>query len=383
LQVTIDRPNLATEQTMRIGYVLTTLGMGGAERQALEVAEQMERRGHSVHVLVLGPPVREEWPVRLNVTRLDLRRNPASLVAAFRRARGFVHDFRPDLLHSHCFHANLFARLLRLGGARCGVISTIHNVYEGPWPRMLAYRLTGRWADQTMAVSRVAADRFIAEGAVAAERMGVAVNGIDTEQFAPDEMRRVATRMAMAAGESFVWLSAGRLTPAKDYPNLLRAFARVRDRRAEATLWIAGEGSSAYAALLKAQARTLGVEESVRWLGLRRDMAALLDGADGFVLGSAWEGMPLVLGEAMAMEKPVVATDVGGVRELTGELGVLAPAGDSAMLAAAMLGVMDKPLDERRRLGAESRARIEAGFGLDARVDEWEQLYHTVVERGR
>ena len=61
--------------------------------------------------------------------------------------------------------------------------------------------------------------------------------------------------------------------------------------------------------------------ERVRWLGLRRDMPALLDAAEAFVLASAWEGMPLVIGEAMAMEKPVVATDVGGVREMVGDAG--------------------------------------------------------------
>ena len=72
-------------------------------------------------------------------------------------------------------------------------------------------------------------------------------------------------------------------------------------------------------------AEVLGVSGFVRWLGLRDDMPSLLDGADAFVLSSAWEGMPLVVGEAMAMEKPVVATDVGGVRELVGDAGVVIP----------------------------------------------------------
>ena len=67
----------------------------------------------------------------------------------------------------------------------------------------------------------------------------------------------------------------------------------------------------------------------MRWLGLRRDMPALLDAADGFVSGSAWEGMPLAVGEAMVMEKPIVATDVGGVRELVGDAGAIVEAKDS------------------------------------------------------
>jgi glycosyltransferase involved in cell wall biosynthesis len=79
------------------------------------------------------------------------------------------------------------------------------------------------------------------------------------------------------------------------------------------------ESIGASSTAVQALAADLG--NSVRWLGLRRDMPALLDAADGFVLSSAWEGMPLAVGEAMAMEKSVVATDVGGVRELMGDTG--------------------------------------------------------------
>ena len=107
---------------------------------------------------------------------------------------------------------------------------------------------------------------------------------------------------------------------------MLEAFGRVRERRAEARLWIAG-----------AEWRSGGAE-GVSWLGMRGDVAGLMDGADGFVLSSRWEGMPLAVAEAMAMEKPVVATDVGGVRELVGECGVLV--GDVGGLAEAMVEVM-------------------------------------------
>ena len=90
----------------------------------------------------------------------------------------------------------------------------------------------------------------------------------------------------------------------------------------------------------------------VRRLGLRSDIAALLDAADGFVLSSAWEGMPLAVGEAMAMAKPVVATDVGGVRELVGDAGVLVPAKNPTALAEAMVAMMKRPTEERSAMGA-------------------------------
>jgi glycosyltransferase involved in cell wall biosynthesis len=122
-----------------------------------------------------------------------------------------------------------------------------------------------------------------------------------------------------------------------------------------------------------------GSFEQVRWLGLRRDLPALLDAADGFVLASAWEGMPLVVGEAMAMERPVVATDVGGVRELVGDAGVLVPASDSEALANAMASLMERSAEDRRRLGRAARNRIESQFSMNARADEWDDLYQDVL----
>ena len=166
---------------------------------------------------------------------------------------------------------------------------------------------------------------------------------------------------------------------AKDYPNLLRAFALVRREFPEAQLWIAGEAAGAESAAIQAQSAELGA--AVRWLGLRRDMPALLDAADGFVLASAWEGMPLVLGEAMAMEKPVVATDVGGVRELVGDAGIIVPAKNPERLAEAMLTTMRGTDEERRRSGRAGRARITAVFSMDAKADQWEAIYRASLNQ--
>jgi len=104
-------------------------------------------------------------------------------------------------------------------------------------------------------------------------------------------------------------------------------------------------------------------------------MAATLAAADAFVLSSAWEGMPLVVAEAMAMEKPVVATEVGGVRELVGENGLLIPAKDPQALARAMLKVMSMAPGEHRAMGRAARTRILQHFDMNAKADEWESLY--------
>jgi len=126
-------------------------------------------------------------------------------------------------------------------------------------------------------------------------------------------------------------------------------------------------------------ARNLGIEDKIRWLGSRQDMVALLDAADAFVLASAWEGMPLALGEAMAMGKPLVATDVGGVREMAAESNWLVPAGNSNALAEAMARMMALSDTERLKIGEAARARILQRFSMEAKTREWEEIYRFVL----
>jgi glycosyltransferase involved in cell wall biosynthesis len=367
---------------MRIAYMLTSLGMGGAERVALALACRMAQRGHKVALVVLRPCVAEQWPTETPVAYLEVRKSPVAILAGMARGRRFLREFRPDLVHSHSFHANIAARLLS-GLDPSQVISTVHNVYEGGWGRMLAYRLTDGLAQRTVFVSQAAAERFARLKAVPQAKCVVLTNGIDTAEFSLDAERRSRLRAEMGAAAEFVWLTAGRIVPAKDYPNLLRAFARVRAARSDARLWIAGEGAKRDRAKVCSLTAELGLADAVRWLGLRRDLPALLDAADGFVLASAWEGMPVALGEAMAMEKPVVATDVGGVHELVGETGALVSAKDPVALASAMLELMRTPPKDRRALGQAARARIESTFSMDSKAGEWEALYRSILEDKR
>jgi glycosyltransferase involved in cell wall biosynthesis len=355
---------------MRIAYVLPSLGIGGAERQVVALGERMKARGHAVVLITLLGRQAEEWPTTVDVLRLDLRQTPTGILSALLRARRFLRDFRPDLIHSHIFPANMAARLFKLMLPGTVVLSTVHNVYEGGWARMTAYRLTDFLSRRTIAVSAAAAERYVRLKAIPAHKSLVQPNGIDCAEFTPEPECRAIYRAQMGVREEFVWLSAGRITAAKDYPNLMRAFALVLNEFPEARLWIAGEAVGAGAVRIQTQS-----SGAVRWLGLRRDMPALLDAADGFVLASAWEGMPLVLGEAMAMQKPVVATDVGGVRELVGEAGIIVPAKNSESLAQAMRTTMRKSKEERARTGQAGRTRILAHFSLEAKAGEWEALY--------
>jgi len=361
---------------MRIAYMLTSLGMGGAEKQVVALAERMQARGHAVLLLVLRERQAEEWATRFEVAYLGVRKSPGSVMQGMMRARRLLHAFRPDLLHSHTYPANMMARVLRLMGA-APVLSTIHNVYEGGRARMLSYWLTDVLSLRATAVSEAVAQTFVESKAVPRSKCVAMRNAMDAREFRPDSARRERTRAEMSAGDDFVWLAAGRDVEAKDFPNLLRAFGKVQLERRGTQLWIAGERAP------QAAKQELDLPDSmaerVRFLGLRHDMPALLDAADGFVLSSAWEGMPLVVGEAMAMEKPVVSTDVGGVRELMGGTGTVVAARNAERLAEGMIGVMQRTHESRAAMGREARERIEDEFDFEKRADEWEELYRVLL----
>jgi glycosyltransferase involved in cell wall biosynthesis len=366
---------------MRIAYILNTLGTGGAERLVVSLAERMAARGHAVLIIVLLKEQPEDWKTAVPVVRLGMRPSGRGALRGLARALGAIRRFRPDVIHGNNFHGNLLARTMRLACPAARVISTLHNEYEGGRGRMLALKCTDALTERTVAVCQAVAERALQLGIVPERKMSVITNGIDVDLFSPDAQRRAMARRALDAGDDFVWLSAGRLAEAKDYPTVLRAFANVRAAIRGTQLWIAGTGEEEYAEVLRITAMRFGVADAVQWLGLQRDVAALLDAADGFVLGSAWEGMPLALAEAMAMEKPVVATGVGGVSELTGSCGLVVPPRDPEALARAMLSMMNTPPEARSFLGQSARERVRERFDMDAKAQDWEDLYEEVASR--
>jgi glycosyltransferase involved in cell wall biosynthesis len=279
-------------------------------------------------------------------------------------------------------HANLMARALRLVAPVPALVSTIHNIYEGGPLWMAGYRYSNGLVDQMTIVSQAAADRFIRERIVPAELLRVAPNGVDTEGILRVPAgARASVRGALGLDSQLVWLAVGRFEVAKDYPNMLRAFALVRRDRPTATLLLVGRGS--LQPETEALVRELGLNEAVRFLGVRDDVPAVMAAADAYVMSSAWEGMPMVLLEAAAAGLPIVATEVGGNREviLEGESGFLVPPRDENALAAAMLRLDALPEAERRAMGHRGQEHIRRHYGLARVADRWEELYREVLAR--
>jgi glycosyltransferase involved in cell wall biosynthesis len=197
-------------------------------------------------------------------------------------------------------------------------------------------------------------------------------NGVDAETWRPDSAVRIATRRELGLGKEFLWFAAGRLEPVKDYPALLRAFAQSRDA---SRLAIAGGGPLQNE--LARMTAALGLENRVLFLGFQTDIRRWMQAADGFILASQREGLPIGLLEAAACALPAVATDVPGTREVIvdGHTGWLAPACDAAALGETMNRMMQTPLEERRAMGERARQMVIERYSLHMILDKWEALY--------
>jgi glycosyltransferase involved in cell wall biosynthesis len=364
----------------RVAFLITSSSGGGAEQQVRALALAFRRRGWDVGVismLPLEPFLMDLHGEGIRVATLDMDKGIPDPRAVARLAR-LIRRWRPDVLHAHMVHANLLARLSRLLVRTPVLISTIHNQDEGAQWRYVAYRLTDRLTDATTTVSLVAVDESVRRGAVRRDRIRLIPNGIVIGDHHPDAVVRDRVRAELGLSDRFIWLAVGRLTDAKAYPDMVDAFGRVFAADARAHLLIAGEGPLQQA--IQAAIDAAGLAAEIRLLGRRSDVPALMQAADGFVMSSAWEGLPMVLLEASASALPIVATDVGGSRDaiVEGRSGHITPPGDPAALADAMLAVMAMPADAQLAMGEAAREHVVA-FEMESVVDAWQDLYQRLL----
>jgi glycosyltransferase involved in cell wall biosynthesis len=331
--------------------------------------------------MISGGALKDEFGASgIRVSSLGMTPGMADPRAVFRLA-SIVRRERPAILHTHMVHSNLLGRVARLFARVPAVISTAHSINEGGRWRELAYRLTDPLADLTTIVSNAAAARYIRVGAVPARKLKILSNGVRLETFKQCVGARLNSRNALGLDDEFVWLAVGRLDTPKDYPNLLTAFSRLREQRH--VLLVAGEGHLRQS--LERLTAELGLSEKVRFLGIRKDVPQLMAAADAYVMSSAWEGLPMVLLEAAASGLPIVTTAVGGTDEVVheGMSGFLATAKNSEALADAMQRMEQLPSESRLTMGAAGRDHVTKHYSLSAVVDQWEEIYHSLLQRKR
>ncbi|MDA9285233.1 glycosyltransferase [Pseudomonadales bacterium] len=356
-------------------YIVTGLSMGGAEQQVCLLADEFAKQSDQVLLISMtGLAVCAPSSTSVLIEELRMERSLFSFIRAFLQVVRLMWSFRPDVVHSHMVHANIFARMLRLVVRVPRLISTAHSSNEGGWFRMFAYRATDFLTDLTTNVSHSAVDSFLQKKASRIGRIKAVHNGIDLHRFKFSQASRDMCRDELGIDSSVrLVVSVGRLELDKDYPNLINAFALSKQQAADLELVIIGVGSLKDE--LQNMVTKLGIEHCVHFLGLRFNVEDWMCGADLYVLSSAWEGFGLVLAEAMACERVVVATDCGGVKEVVGPFGRLVAPQNSEFLSATMLECLSFSKDENAVIGKSSRGWIESNFSIKAISREWRALY--------
>lgn len=354
--------------SMKIALLITGLGMGGAEKQVCDLADRFILKGHQVLILYLfGEAIMTPQHSSIKVIGFKMQKSPLSFMRAYLSIRKVLIDFSPDILHSHMVHANLMARTLRLSMNIPTLICTAHNTNEGGMLRMWLYRITDPLCDLSTNVSQEAVDAFIIKKAVPKGKMIALYNGIDTNHFKFNIHSRTTLRNhAYINDQERIILCVGRLNIQKDYPTMLHAFALALTTHQNLILWIAGDGEEKENLL--DLCKQLNISSKVHFLGIRRDIPELMSACDIFCLSSAFEGFGLVVAEAMACERPVVATDCGGVKEIVRKDGILVPPSSSIQLANAITDSLQLPF-------ISARKRIVETFSIDTITDQWIKLY--------
>jgi glycosyltransferase involved in cell wall biosynthesis len=352
----------------RVLEVIPTLRRAGAEHVAAALAvglprDQFETAVVSLYDACPGGLEEELTGGGVAVFHLGKRRGPDARM--WPRLKRIVRDFAPDVIHTHSY---VLRYVLPVAG-RARVVHTLHNL-TGHDPDRLTAALNGfafRCGVVPVAVAGIVARSFQAHYGFAPA--ATIVNGIDLARFRqPDARQRWRTANGFNENDLLV-ASVARLEPQKDPETLIRAFAALED----GYLLIAGDGSLRDAAV--SCAKESGVQDRVRFLGVRSDVAELLAASDIFVSASRWEGHPVSVIEAMAAGLPVVATRAGGVPELIeeGTTGLLVPPASVADLSAALRQLAGNPA-QRSALGQAARERASA-YDVGGMVAAYARLF--------
>lgn len=317
---------------------------------------ELASRGIPVEVLPLTRAFDTSWPVRF--------------------AR-YLRKHRIDLVHSHEFTGNCYATAgARLAGIP--IVCTTHG--KNYWPYRLYRRQAYRWVCNNsrafVAVSKDLAEFTATTLGIALSKVAIVLNGIDTRAFAPNSELRDSIRAQWGvSAETRVLLSVGELSEVKGHEYLIRAYAQMGEARASTLLAIAGDGP--LRTHLERLATELGCAERIKFLGHRRDVPALLNAADLFVMPSLSEGLPLAILEAMAARLPIVASGVGGIPEVIkpGSTGWLVPPQGVAELAATLCKVLAADAESKHIADAGHRLCLN-DYALEATIHRYLGLYH-------
>jgi glycosyltransferase involved in cell wall biosynthesis len=398
---------------VRIALCITELDAGGAERCLTELAIRMDRRRFEPVVYCLADhpqcavkgdsPIFDDHrcaevpakigtvpPERPGATFLPVLLDAGVEVhclggrgiwqfpMVLHRLKRLLSEQRPQIIQTFLFHANILGRIAARRAGIEHVVSGIRVAEHAAGWHLRLDRLTQKWVDHYICVSRAVADFSATRAKLPREKLVVIPNGIDLEKY-PSPQSADLQQFGIAAGQPVV-LFVGRLDIQKGVKWLVETAPQWLRRTPGCHLLLVGEGP--LRGSLETTAKILKIADRVHFAGWRADVPALLAASKLFVLPSVWEGMPNAVLEAMAACRPVVATDVEGVLEL---LGPGAPEqtvhhGDTLALVERIV-VFLQDSAHSTAVGAANRRRVEENFSISQVVRAYEEFWESLIKQ--
>jgi len=373
------------DQPLRIAYVITSLGTGGAEAMLYKLVDRLDRRRFSPSVISLttqgdyGPRLQQ---IGVPVQAIGMRSGLPDPLSFLRLSRALA-AAKPALVHTWMYHADLLGglatRLVHAGPVVWGLhhsdLSREHNKRSTLAVVRLCARLSPTLPARILSCSERARQIHVAAH-YAAHKFAVIPNGFELDRFGPSDDARASVREELGLPLATPLVGhIGRLNPQKNHGGLLQAWSAVHRARPDVHFLLAGTGvEQANAAFwrLVADAR---LTECCHALGRRDDVPRLMASLDVLASSSHGEAFPNVLGEAMACAVPCVVTDVGDCAEVVGDTGRVVAAGDMQALAAQLLEILQLSPAQRTALGARARERVAAHYEIGDVVRRHEQFY--------
>lgn len=375
-------------EATRIKVLLVESGraVGGTERVVWELATRLPPARFDVRVWLSPAPALDEFAAALEqaglpvdrVAEVDRRFDWKGMLGTWSKLR----KLKPDLLHIH--HVWPAADRYLSGIARAAgvphIVITEHIVGEAHSPGQKALKRNElQRADAVTAVTGAIVDSLVRDYGIERSLVRVVPNGADLPDTGAEEVAAGRWRAKyLVTPIKPLWVVVGRLEEQKGHDILFDALAELVRQGMDFTLVVAGEGSRR--GWLEQQAVSRGLSPRVQFVGQLEDVGGLLAAADAVLLPSRWEGLPLVLLEAMARGRPIVASRVGGMADALedGVSGTLVPPGDPVALAAA-LESLHKRADKAWRMARLAAQRVRERYTWAAVVDEFEAVYDDVL----
>uniref|UniRef100_A0A7C3Z880 Glycosyltransferase n=1 Tax=Desulfobacca acetoxidans TaxID=60893 RepID=A0A7C3Z880_9BACT len=368
----------------RVLQLIAGLPVGGAEDLVAAMVTGLDPGHFRVQAATIGPPgtvgkelIRAGYPV----VSLGLNLKRDSFFRIVFRVRHLLRDIRPDILHTHLYHPNLYGRLASLGLGLKGVVASVHNSYtQVKLHRCLWNFLLSTITDKVLVSNLQVWQDVHTWDRVPARKLEIFPYGIRLTEL--DDAIDKAEVRAQLGVDGFILGVVGRQEEQKGHRFLLEALPELARKIPDLAVLLIGEGRES--GNLKRRAKDLGVDSLVHFLGTRRDLPRLFRAMDVFVQPSLWEGLPLTLLMAMGTGLPVVGTRVSGISDVItdGYNGWLTSPGDSRALAQAILELYRRP-ELQSQLGQAARQTVAAGYSQEAMLRRLEGIYLSIMEKRR